>query len=61
MGGISRHAGHRTGSLGEDGDQFIIEGHPAEEEVLAAVNAYLVAEWETDAVESVDALTIRRS
>ena len=36
--------------LGEDGDQFLIEGHPDEEAVLNAVNHHLVHEWGGDPV-----------
>lgn len=45
LGGASVFHGHKICELGEDGDELLVDGHPDDETLLRAVDAYAVAEW----------------
>lgn len=43
LGPIAQYAGHRVVELGEDGEEWLVDGHPDDDATLAAVNAYALA------------------
>jgi hypothetical protein len=45
--------------LGEDGDQFLVDGHPEDAAVLAAINAYAKSMWGDDFEHTLDNVEIR--
>lgn len=46
--GASTFHGHKVCELGEDGDQVLVDGHPDDETLLKAIDAYAVSEWGND-------------
>jgi len=59
LGGFAQYAGHRVCELGEDCEQLLVDGHPDDEAVLAAINAYAYAMW-GEGGHTLEEISIRR-